>query len=136
MMRFATAGLVLASITLLSIGTESPERVTCTATKGFHCANSEGGCRPDRAYTITFTVDRAGGTVVDSKGQVYKIGATRSMEALGPPFEYAIQATAQVGLAATETVVLGEKSFVSSNVSVAPPRAFIQVGTCSGFRRP
>ena len=120
-----------------------PELVTCTATTGYHCSNSGGGCKPDRVYAVTFTVDHTSGTIVDSDGNIYKIllSAPSSLVEIsdqipGSPFEYAIQATAQVGLAATETIVIGERSFVSSNVSVVPPRAYVQVGTCSGLRRP
>ena len=80
---------------------------------------------------------------MDADGNIYKILLSApsplveiSEQIPGSPFEYAIQATAQVGAAATETIVIGERSFVSSNVSVAPPRAFVQVGTCTGLRRP
>ena len=113
-----------------------PQLVTCAATTGYHCSNSGGGCKPDRVYTITFTVDLVLGTVVDSDGQTYRVLPNRSLPIPSTPFEYAILATAQLGMAATETIVIGERSFVSSNVSVASPRAYVQVGTCSGLRRP
>ncbi len=109
------------------------ENVECKATKAVVCANMTGGCQDDKAYTIKFTVNRQAGTVTDTDGNVYKIVPTQSMASI---FEHAILATAQVGLAATETIVLGQKSFVSSNVSVAPPRAYIQIGTCSGLAAP
>ena len=100
------------------------EDVECKATKAVVCANIAGGCQDDRTYTIKFTVNRQAGTVNDTDGNVYKILPTQSV---APLFEYAIQATGQVGSAATETIVLGQKSFVSSNVSVAPPLTTVTV---------
>ena len=136
-MRFVLAFLFNASLAVAQPSTvDGSELITCAATTGYHCSNSGGGCKPDRVYTITFTVDLKSGTIADSDGQTYRVLPMRARGIPGSPFEYAIQATAQVGTSATETIVIGERSFVSSNVSVAPPRAFVQVGTCSGLRRP
>ena len=135
-MRLVLAFLLNASLAVAQTSrVDGAELVTCAATTGYHCANSKGGCQPDQVYTFTFVVDLTSGTVVDSYGQTYRVLPIRSREISGTPFEYAIQATAQVGTAATETIVIGERSFVSSNVSVAPPRAYVQVGTCSGLTR-
>lgn len=130
-------GRVLALIavaTMTSLANSAfAEDVECKATKAVVCANVAGGCQDDRTYTIKFTINRSASTVTDTDGNVYKIVPTQSM---APLFEYAIQATGQVGSSATETIVLGQKSFVSSNVSVAPPRAYVQIGTCTGLAAP
>jgi hypothetical protein len=124
--------LAVAAIPSLA-GFALAEEVSCKASKAVVCANVAGGCQEDRTYSIKFTVNRQAGSVTDADGNVYKIVPTQSM---APLFEYAIQAFGQVGTAATETIVLGLKSFVSSNVSVAPPRAYIQIGTCEGLVAP
>jgi len=127
---------IIVAVSLAALAAPPPrpqpaERVTCTAAKAVVCSELIGGCKDDRAYTVTFAVDRQAGTVTDDSGQVYRIQPTQSIPAM---FEYAIQAIGQIGTGATETIVLGERSFVSSNVSVAPPRAYIQIGKCVGLK--
>ena len=90
--------LVLAFLFNAFLAVAQTSTVTCTAKYSYHCANSEGGCEPDRIYSITFTVDRISGTVVDSDGQTYRILPIPSREISGTECEYAIQATAQVGI--------------------------------------
>ena len=132
-MRGRNLGLVAIAVMTAVAHSAFAEEVECKASKAVVCANVTGGCKDDRTYTVKFTVNRQASTITDADGNVYNIVPTQSM---APIFEHAIQAIGQVGSAATETVVLGQKSFVSSNVSVAPPRAYVQIGTCSGLAAP
>ena len=128
------ASLASVGLAIFLSGTPlAAEEVTCKATKAVACARVVGGCQNDRLYTVKFTVNRQAKSIVDGDGNVYKILPIETSALLSE--EYAIQAFAEVGSAATETIVLGEQSFVSSNVSVSPPRAYVQIGTCSGLRR-
>jgi hypothetical protein len=144
MTRGAASSLVL----VLVLGFEVPangEEVTCTVKETFTCADPgayaptlgprefPGGCVKDenKSLVVVFTIDRSSGTVSDNYGSVYKLVPVRNVPL--PKMEYAVQAFGQVGNSATDTVVIGQRSFVSSNVSVSPPRAHVQLGTCKGL---
>jgi hypothetical protein len=77
-----------------------------------------------------FTVDRAAGRVTDADGNTYSIVP---VEGALPAAEPAILASGVVAGPASETILIGERSFVSSHVSIAPARVSVQVGTCEGL---
>ena len=109
----------------------SAETVLCQSSHATTCA-AGSGCEKDRTRAALFTVDRSAGRVADAEGNSYAIGP---MPAPGPEAEYAILATGAAG-SASETILIGERSYVASHVSLAPARVSVQVGTCEGLERP
>lgn len=118
--------------------------VTCTATHGFHCM-PERGCRKDATYVTQYRVDLTQQTVTELTvkhtvrdqqpqpgGAVYRItsSVSTSNAVLG---ERSITAVGSPGLAAVETILIGETSYLSSSVSSAGTRVFVMVGQCTGL---
>ena len=119
---------------LLVIAAPAPvtaETVLCQSSHATTCAASSG-CEKDRTRAALFTVDRAAGRITDADGKSYAISS------LPPPAmeaEYVLLATTVSG-SVSETLVIGEHSYLASYVSIAPSRASLQVGTCEGLERP
>ena len=127
----------------ISLSAGEAKIVTCTATEGFHCTPGKG-CLKDATYITTYKVDLDQMTVEELTVQhakrdpgpqpgstTYKIikfspstisSGEKSITAIGVP-----------GLAAAETILIGERSYLSSSVSSAGTRIFNMMGTCKGF---
>jgi hypothetical protein len=119
--------------------------VTCTATRGFHCT-PEQGCSEDATYITTYKIDLGQMTVEELTVQHVtrdpgprpgstKYAIARSSPSTPPPLprERSIIAVGTAGSAAVETILIGEKSYLSSSVSSAGTRIFSMMGTCKGF---
>jgi len=117
--------------------------VTCTATKGFHCTPGQG-CLEDATYISTYKVDLDQMTVEELTVQHTKRdpgprpGSTNYRIVRSSPFtagsgQSSIIAVGTPGLAAVETILVGETSYLSSSVSSAGTRIFSMMGTCKGF---
>lgn len=126
--RWIAVGLALAA----APGAGSAETVLCQSSHATTCAPG-GGCEKDRARAALFTVDRAAGRVTDAEGNAWAIVP---IEGGLPAAEPAIVASGIVAGPASETLLIGERSFVASHVSLAPARVSVQVGTCEGLARP
>lgn len=134
---------VMASLTAASPVASQTKIVTCTATRGYHCT-SANGCQEDATYVTVYRVDLQDETVTELTVQhrtrdpqprpgrtVYRIvGSIAPAAGTG---ETAFIAVTQLGSAAIETVVLGEKTYLSSSVSAAGARIFSMVGLCTGL---
>ena len=118
---------------------------TCTATRGFHCTPGQG-CLEDATYITTYRVDVDQKTVEELTVQHTKRdpgprpGSTtyaivQSSPSIPPPLprERSIIAVGTLGLAAVETILIGETSYLSSSVSSMGSRIFSMMGTCKGF---
>ena len=117
--------------------------VKCTATQGYHCT-PKSGCVQDATYVTEYRVDLDEGTVTELTVQHTKRdpnplpGATtytimRSVSEATPLSERSITAVGKPGTSAVETILIGEKSYLSSSVSSAGTRIFSMMGTCKGF---
>jgi hypothetical protein len=118
-------------------------QAVCKATHGYHCATS-AGCVSDATYVSTYLIDWEKGTITQTSVQhtrrdpqpkadntVYVIVKRDTSLSTG---ESTVTAVANIGIAATETILIGEKSYLSASVSSFGPRVFAMVGTCQGFR--
>lgn len=116
--------------------------VTCTATMGFHCT-PDTGCTDDATYITEYRVDPEAGTVDELTVQHTirdsepRPGSTSYTIARSSPAtaisERSLIAVGFPGSAAVETILIGERSYLSSSVSSAGTRIFSMVGTCTGF---
>ena len=117
--------------------------VTCTATEGFHCAPGTG-CSSDATYTTEYRVDLDAMTVDEltvqhtQRDPQPKRGSTsytivRSTPATALSGEESITAVGRPGSAAVETILIGDKSYLSSSVSSSGTRIFVMMGACTGF---
>lgn len=118
-------------------------QVVCRATHGYHCT-TPAGCVSDATYVSTYLIDWAKGTITQTSVQhtrrdpqpkadntVYFIVKRDTSLSTA---EATVTAVANTGIAATETILIGEKSYLSASVSSFGPRVFAMVGTCQGFR--
>ena len=117
--------------------------VACTATEGFHCTPGNG-CSDDATYITEYRVDLDAMTVEELTVQhtrrdlqprpgsttytILRSGATLLSA------EESIIAVGRPGLAAVETILIGEKSYLSSSVSSSGTRIFSMMGSCTGFQ--
>ncbi len=117
--------------------------VACTATEGFHCTPGNG-CSDDATYITEYRVDLDAMTVEEVTVQhtrrdlQSRPGSTtytilRVAPATPLSAEESIIAVGRPGLAAVETILIGEKSYLSSSVSSAGTRIFSMMGSCTGF---
>jgi hypothetical protein len=121
----------VASLLVLAAGAPaSAETVLCQSSHASTCS-AGSGCEPDRRRAALFTVDRAAGHVTDADGNRYAI---ERLPDPAPGAERAILATSAAG-SSSETILIGERSFLASHVSIAPARVSVQVGTCEGLER-
>ena len=117
--------------------------VVCKATSGYHCEHP-AGCVADATYISTYLINWEKRNVTQTSiqhtrrdvqpqpdGTVYTIVNRSTNPKTG---ESTIIAVANVGLAATELILIGEKSYLSSSVSSLGPRVLTMIGTCQGFR--
>lgn len=147
-MRSVLRLLATTSTLLLAFPIPSPAGeariVTCTATEGFHCTPGKG-CLKDATYITTYKVDLDQMTVKEltvqhtkrdpspqSGSTTYKIIKSSPGTILSG--EKSITAIGIPGLAAVETILIGERSYLSSSVSSAGTRIFNMMGTCKGFQ--
>lgn len=118
--------------------------VTCTATEGFHCAPGKG-CLKDATYITMYKVDLDQMTVEEltvqhtKRDQGPQPGSTTYKVVKSSPSttlsgEKSIIAVGIPGLAAVESILIGERSYLSSSVSSAGIRIFSMMGTCKGFQ--
>lgn len=132
----------LGSIIALGTFPAYSEVVVCTASKGFHCS-SETDCKPDATYITTYRIDREKKTVESVSTQHTKKDLTPQPDGTNYQIlltgqsllngEKSITAIGRPGLDAVETLIIGEKSYLSSSASSTQPRAFVMFGTCAGF---
>lgn len=117
-------------------------QVVCTASVGYHC-ETDSGCDRDATYISIYDIDRENRIVVQSSvqhtqhdarpksdGTQYSIVASGTSMKTG---EFTITAVANVGTAAVETLLIGERSYLSASVSNSIPRVFLMMGTCEGL---
>lgn len=140
---------LIAGISLGAVVTSVPSHaaeakiVICTATKGFHCTQGQG-CVADATYVTTYNVDLDQGTVKELTVQHTKRdpaprpGSTnyrivRSTPSTTVVAQRSIIAVGTPGLAAVETILIGEAAYLSSSVSSAGTRIFSMMGSCKGF---
>lgn len=136
--------LMLALIVSVALSTSTQaEVVVCTAEKGFHC-NLKSGCNTDATYISTYRIDRQGKTLelVSSQhieldknpephGIVYQIIQSGVSGLTG---EKSITAVGPSGTAQVDTILIGERSYVSSSLRDTEPRVFSMFGSCKGFQ--
>jgi hypothetical protein len=113
-------------------GSARAETVLCQAAHATSCAQGSG-CEKERTRSALFTIDRAAGKVSDADGNSYTIVPMHSPL---PAAESAIVAIGTLAGPTSETLLIGEQSFVASSIALVPPRASLQVGTCAGLAAP
>jgi hypothetical protein len=136
------AAVVGLAVVLAGGAARAAGSVLCQATHATTCAPGSG-CEPDRRRAELFTVDLAAGQIRDADGNAYTIRSDAPPPSdprpASPPLpggEYVLVATATLSGGAQETLVIGEQSFLATRVSLLPPRADVQVGTCAGLAPP
>src|SRR3990170_7271664 len=122
----------------------NPQNVVCQAARGYHC-DEKNGCISDATYITTYRVDLENGTVDEvsvqhtKRDKMVKPGSAKYQivnifDISIISNERSITAVGKPGLAATETILLGEKSYLSSSVSSFGMRIFVMIGSCEGLK--
>jgi hypothetical protein len=143
---FLSAIIILLGLYGLHVKADSTSKtftVVCKASTGFTCSEISKGCVKDAIYQTSYLVDFGKNEVIavssqnlmkdkepKSDGTKYSFFSASTNHFTG---EKTITAVGQVGTNATETIIIGEKSYVSSSVSSAGMRVFLMYGKCEGY---